>query len=323
MGEIGEMNGAGMGNGLTATGAGTLQVQEIDQHNVQEVLQQSLQQPLVLVCWSARSEDSVTCLQSLKRMISRFSGRIGFVTLDCDAHPMLAQQLGAMQVPTAKVIAQGQILAEFTGQEPEDQLLGLFTQLAGGPPAEAEPEDESSADHSEIDQFLRAVEQKRQAGDLASAQQALESALADMASDVPEIDSVRLKLGQILVESDQFDAAEALIEQFKAGSTEGPKLSAMIYFGREKTLVTEAIDDLRKKLESTPDDHSARFSIAILSVFDGDFAQARDDLMQLMVKARSFGDGKPQKALVALLDLMGPEHPDAKGLRRKLFSLLH
>lgn len=323
MSEMGEMSGVSMENGMAATGNAKLTVQELDQHNVQEVLQQSLQQPLVLMCWSARSEDSAACLQLIKRLVSRFAGRIGLATLDCDAHPMLAQQLGAMQVPVAKVVAQGQILAEFTGQEPEDQLLALFTQLAGGPPGEAEPEVDEVGDHSEIDQFLMAVEQKRQAGDLPAAQQALETALADMAKDAPEIDAVRLKLGQILVESDQFDAAQALVDQFKAGSTEGPKLSAMIYFGREKALVSETADVLQTKLEKAADDYAAMFGLAILAVFEGDFAKARDGLMQMMLKARNYGDGKPKQALVALLDLMGPEHPDAKGLRRKLFSLLH
>ena len=147
--------------------------------------------------------------------------------------------------------------------------------------------------------------------------------MADMAADTSEIEAVRLKLGQILVESDQFDAAEALVEQFKAGASEGPKLSAMIYFGREKALITAVPSELKVRLDQSSDDHEAVFSLAILAVFEGEFAQARDLLMQLMTRARSFGQGNPQKALVALLDLMGPEHPDAKGLRRKLFSLLH
>lgn len=325
MSEMSEISGVGMENDLVTNTMtkekAKLTVQEIDQHNVQDVLQQSLQQPLVLMCWSARSEASSACLQLIQRLVSRFSGRIGLATLDCDAHPMLAQQLGAMQVPVAKVVAQGQILAEFTGQEPEDQLVALFTQLAGGPPSEAELE--PSDDHSEMDQFLNAVEQKRQAGDLASAQQALETALADMAADAPELEAVRLKLGQILVESDQFDAAETLVDQFKSGGGEGAKLSAMIYFGREKALVTETAAELQAKIEQTADDPAACFGLAVYAVFDGDFAQARDGLMRMMLKARNFGDGKPQKALVALLDLMGPEHPEAKGLRRKLFSLLH
>jgi putative thioredoxin len=324
MSEMGERTGAGVpAGGSVAAAAPALQVQEIDQHNVQEVLQQSMQQPLVLVCWSAKLPDSVSTFSSIKQLISRFAGRIGMASLDCDDHPMLAQQLGAMQLPVAKVVAQGQVLAEFTGQEPEDQLIGLFTQLAGGPPAEAAADEALTAGQGEMDQFLQAVEEKRQASDLDAAQKALEAALADMADDAAELQAVRLKLGQILVEGDQFDAAEALIEQFKENAPEAAKLGAMIYFGREKKQITEDAATLKTTLAQVPEDHAVRFSLATLAVFDGEFSLARDELMHLMIKARSYGEGKPQKALLALLDLMGPDHPDAKGLRRKLFSLLH
>ncbi|MEJ2669551.1 MAG: tetratricopeptide repeat protein [Gammaproteobacteria bacterium] len=296
-------------------------VTEINEHNVQDVLQDSLHKPLVLFCGSAQSPDSEKGLSTLKRVLSRFGGRIAMVTLDCDAHPMIAQQLGALRPPVAKLIAQGQILAELTGLEPEDQLLRLFTQLGGEPGEEVlESTDGSDAAPDQLDQVLRTVEQAILAGNTTAAEQMLRQALSE--ADAEMAPRLRVRLARLLVLLDRLDDASVENEQLPETSVARAEVTALLFFARERQALAP-VEALTQRCAADAADHEARFGLAVYAALGQDFDAAKEHLFQLMTVAQHYRDDIAQKALIALVDVMGSEHPDAKHIRRRLFALLH
>jgi len=300
----------------------TFVVQAIDGHNVQDVLQQSIKQPLVLACWSPQNSESEAAVKSLGALLVQFGGRVAMATLDIEAHPMIAQQLGVMRVPQAKLLMQGQILAEFSGTEPEDQLIGVFTQLVG-PPDAIEPEAEEPESDDDMQRFLAEVDQYLVQGNFAQAQQALEGALAQAEDQSEDSQRIRIKLIHTYLAQDAVETAEAEVEKLPESSPERSEASAMVFIAQQvKTLEPQA--QLAERLEASDKDHEARFGLAIYAMQAKDYDQAQALLFQLLIKARGFQEGIAQRALVVLLDLISPLDPDrAKSIRRKMFSLLH
>jgi putative thioredoxin len=123
-------------------------------------------------------------------------------------------------------------------------------------------------------------------GDIAQARGVLNLVPADKAGD-PAIAAARA----------QIDLAEA-----SAGAGEAGALSAAV--------------------ERDPDDHQARFDLALALVGQGDHAGAIDALLELFRRDREWNDGAAKEQLFKLFDSLGPKSELAQKGRRKLSSMI-
>ena len=80
--------------------------------------------------------------------------------------------------------------------------------------------------------------------------------------------------------------------------------------------------ELAAKLEANPDDHEARFQLALRKVVEQDYDAAIELLLELMQKDRSFGDDAARNGLLKVFELLGDD-PRVGQYRRRMASLLH
>jgi putative thioredoxin len=79
---------------------------------------------------------------------------------------------------------------------------------------------------------------------------------------------------------------------------------------------------LLAKLSADPNDHQARYDLALARDAQGDRDGAVDELLELIRRDRKWNDEAARKHLVTLFEAMGPTDPRTVTARRKLSSIL-
>ena len=144
-----------------------------------ELLPLSNTKPVVILCWSPRSAESVTVLQALGNLEAADNGKWALATVDIDTQAPVAQALQARTIPYGVVFIGGQaipfleqVLTETQLREVINKILTIAAkQGIGEEPAElAEPEE---------DEALAALDK----GDYESAEAAYKKLLARKPND--------------------------------------------------------------------------------------------------------------------------------------------
>ncbi|MEV0286097.1 tetratricopeptide repeat protein [Kribbella sp. NPDC050820] len=157
-----------------------------------DVIEQSLQVPVVVEFWSPRSQASTALSQMLARLATEYAGKFLLARIDIDANPQLAQAVGVQSVPLVIAVLRGQVVPLFQGAPAEAEVRQYFDQLLQvavangitgraepvGPAAEAPEEDEPAPNPR-----YEAAENAVGAGDLDGAIAAYEELLKETPND--------------------------------------------------------------------------------------------------------------------------------------------
>ena len=159
-----------------------------------DVIERSIQAPVVVEFWSPRSQASTALSPVLAKLSSEYAGKFLLARVDVDANPQLAQAVGIPSVPLVIAVLRGQVVPLFQGAlgEPEarqylDQLLTVA--VANGITGRAEPVGPASASESDeaaepaADPRYEKAEDAVGAGDLDGAIAAYEELLKETPND--------------------------------------------------------------------------------------------------------------------------------------------
>jgi putative thioredoxin len=180
---------------------------EVDAKNLTtEFLPMSAQKPVVVLCWSARSAESVEMLQALGRLALADQGAWVLARVNIDEQPQVAQALQTRTIPYGLVfIAEQpipfveQALSETQLREVINKILTLAAQQGIGeaPVEQAEPEEDAA---------LAAIDR----GDYLAAEAAYKELLQRKPNDM--YGKVGLAQVQLLIRVDGVDAAKVLAQ---------------------------------------------------------------------------------------------------------------
>lgn len=284
-----------------------VKVVPVTQESVQTLIQQSLQTPVMMVCVSAKLQDHQAVVAKVQRVAARFPHRLLVAEFDAQAQPMLAQQLGVMQMPVIKLIFQGQVLADIPGAEAEPKLVALLERIVG--PADAAPVPQDSAEN-----WIEQIEAQRQQQQYAAAQQLLDDGLKAF----PKSKALQVLRGHVLLDQQDLVAAEAVCKALGDKDSLVTQLAARLWWLQQQARFVQASAD-----SATLDPISTQFMQALHLALNLDFEQAYAILLQLFQQQPSWQEGLPKQALMQLMALVGTEQPLAKQWRRQVFSMFH
>lgn len=291
--------------GSAASGADPMPevIVDADAGNIQQLLELSMQVPVLLDCWAPWCEPCKNLMPVLEKLAREYRGAFILAKLNIDENQEIAAQLGVRSVPDVKLISQGGLVDHFQGALPEKQVrewLGRYF------PA---PEDAPASPEEQAAEALAA-------GDAATARALYE----ELVQQNPQHYPYQVELARALVAEGSAADARALLdnlppEERDAAPARGVRAS--IEFGEEAP-DAEALAALGER-----DDSEAQYLRALRNVADGHYEAGLDALLALMKSDRAWGDDAARRTLLRVFDVLGAEHPLTVSYRRKLFAMLY
>ncbi len=267
-----------------------------------EVLQKSLQTPVLVDFWATWCEPCKTLGPLLEKLAGEYHGAFELAKVDVDKEQQIAAAFQIRSVPTVYLVKGGQLVDGFPGVISEGQLREFLTQH-GITPAEAVAD--APAEEAPLDP------------------QAQVDVLRAQISAEPDKEELKLELALALLQIGGVDEASALIDGLPANlSTDDRAVRARARLGFAAALAqAPAADVLQARIDADGKDLQARHLRGVQLLLDGQDEAALGQFLEMLRIDRNWENGLPRKALidafqvVADADLVG-------AYRRKMAALL-
>ncbi len=265
-----------------------------DQNFEAELVNASLERPVLLDIWAPWCGPCKSLGPVLEKLETDYAGRFALGKLNSDDQPEIAAQLsqmfGVRSIPFCVLFKGGQPVDGFVGALPEAEVRKFLDKHV--PSADDVAAD---ADVAEADELL-------ESGNPEAAIDKLHAALAVN----PANDAARGDLLRALIEADRIDDARGVFAAVAANVMLDPRLAA---FGRWIEAIDAAknarpLDTLQALLAVNKRDFDARFELAQRHFAARRFEPAMDELLEIVMRDKTWRDEAARKTYVAILEVM-------------------
>ena len=266
-----------------------------------EVLQASTQIPVLVDFWAPWCGPCKSLGPVLEKLEADYGGRFKLVKINSDDEQQLAQAFGIRSIPTCVLIKDGKPADGFMGALPEGKVREFLDKHL------------PSADDLIAEEDLSEAEQLLSQGDTSSALAKLQEALAvNPANDEARFDYVKLLIAMGELETAQAALAPALAQiplQLRFDALHH-WLQAMVFATTDERGQWE-LAQFDALIEKNKRDFDTRLAKARLLMAAGQWTQAMDELLEIIMRDKAWSDQAARKHFVAILELLTP--PKAKG----------
>lgn len=183
---------------------------EITPQNLQtEILPLSENKPVVILCWTPRSADSVTMLRALGKIESDDQGKWILAHVNVEVQVPVAQALQVRTIPTGIVFIGGKAIPFLEQPLTESQLREVITKILSLAAQQGVGEEPVEAAEPEEEEALTALDQ----GDYAAAEAAYKRLLARKPND--QYAKLGLAQVQLLARTQGIDGAKIMEDAVK------------------------------------------------------------------------------------------------------------
>ncbi len=269
-----------------------------------EVLQQSLQVPVLVDFWATWCGPCKTLGPILEKLAGEFNGAFLLAKVDVDKEQEIGAAFQIRSVPTVFLVKGGQIVDGFPGAVPEGQLREFLKKHGIEPslPADQEAPLENVAPldpHAEVLARRKAVEAE------------------------PDKAELKLDLALALLKIGAATEAEALLDALPANlATDERTVRAHARLGFAALLKDAPPPEiLDAAIASNPDDLRARHLLGVQHIMGGKPQAGLEQFIEMLRRDRTYQDSLPKKALIDAFRVVEDEDLVSQ-YRRKMASLL-
>jgi putative thioredoxin len=276
-----------------------------------DVLDASREVPVIVDFWAPWCGPCKQLGPALEKAVTEANGAVKLVKVNIDENQEIAKQLRIQSIPTVYAFKNGQPVDGFMGAIPDSQIRTFVQQLAGGG-------GHGGADHAA--EVLAAADEAFAAGDVGTAAQAY----AHVLQDEPGHPKAVAGLARCYLKSGDTERAKKTLQLVRPdGATDEAVRAVEAELKlREQASAAGDTDDLTAKLAAEPNNHQARYDLALALDAKGDREGALTALLEIVKRDRKWNEEAARKHLVTLFEAMGPTDPRTIDARRRLSAIL-
>ena len=261
-----------------------------------EVIAASMQFPVLLDFWAPWCEPCKTIGPLLEQLEEDYDGRFKLVKIDADQEQELCQAFGIRSIPTCVLMVDGKPLDGFQGAMPKGKIKEFLDK------------------HLPQDDVLEAEVTSVEVGDAPAADDpaAVHDALHQAVLKNPDDENARFNYVKLLLERDQVDDAKVAFAPVIAKTTLVRRFDSLqrwmkaidsVADGADVSKVNEEFD---AKIATNKRDFDARFSKAQSLMAAQKWTAAMDELLEILMRDKSWNEELARKTYIAILDLIEP-----------------
>lgn len=253
-----------------------------------EVVETSKTLPVLVDLWAPWCGPCRSLGPVLEKLETAYDGRFKLVKVNTEEEQELAQAFGVRSIPMVVLMKDGQPVDGFVGALPEGQIREFLDKHV---PAGAEPGvDDAQATPAEVDPV--------------SALDQLQHALATNPAD----DQARAKYVKLLLQAERLDDARRAFEPLASKVAVDRQAQALKHWldALDAAATAPDVATLQAAIAANKRDFAARFALAQRHMAEQRWTEAMDELLDILMRDKSWNGDAARKAYVAILELIAP-----------------
>lgn len=282
----------------------TAQIFDVNESNLSQLVEQSMNIPVVFYFWSAQSPHCHELTGTLDKLANEYAGLFVLAKVNCDEQPSVAAQFGLRAIPTVYLLQNGQPVDGFQGPQPEEFVRDMLSRAL---PKPEEINASQAADLMAEGKTAEALPLLKEAHQLA-----------------PKNSDITLLYAEALIALNQLDEAQTLLDsvplQDKDSRYQG--LVSQIDLQRQAADTPE-IQQLQQSFAADPENTALAIQLALKLHEVSRNEEALALLFSFLKTDLSAADGAMKKTMMDIMSAMGTGDALASQYRRKMYSLLY
>ncbi|KOO02200.1 co-chaperone YbbN [Vibrio nereis] len=277
---------------------------ELNEQNFRQVLEGSMQTPVLIHFWAPMSQESAQIIPELQTLAQQYNGAFTLALLNCEQEQVIASQFGVQALPTIALFVNGQPVDGLGGPQERSAIQAM---LAKHLPSQEE---------MSLKQALELIQQSQHAQALPILQQ--------LPVDMQQKGDVKLALAECYLETQDFTEAKTLLEHIPLEYQDNYYKSLVAKLElHEQSANSPEIQQLESSLQSNPSDTKIAAELALSYHQVNRDEEALELLWGFLRTDLNAQDGELKKHFMDILSALGQGNAISAKYRRQLYSLLY
>ncbi len=277
---------------------------ELNEQNFRQVIEQSLQCPVLIHFWAPMSPESSEIIPQLQTLTQSYKGAFSLALLNCEQEQTIAAQFGVQALPTIALFVNGQPVDGLGGPQSIETITDMISKHL---PSQEEMD-------------LKQAQEKIQNGEHSQALTLLDA----LSEELKNRGDIRLARADCFIETQQFSQAKTLLEniplEYQDNYYKGLIAKLELH---EQASNSPEIQSLETRFRSEPDNTSIANELALQYHQAARSDEALELLWTFLIKDLNASDGELKKSFMDILSALGQGNATAARYRRQLYSLLY
>jgi putative thioredoxin len=260
----------------------------------QTVLERSLEVPVLLDCWAPWCAPCRSLKPMLEKLVQEYGGRFELAKLNTDEAPQISAALQIRSIPLVVLFVGGRPVDQFNGALPESQIRAFLDKHLG----------------EQVDPVTALREDAKQADP-----QTAEAMLREGLQHVPGDMGLSGDLAELLIAREALDEAEKLLNSVEMEQQDDRHAALLKRIGLARNKPAGDAAELQARIAANKKDFEARFALAAIRVYEGDFKAAFDELLEVVLRDKAEWREKARTQLVEWFEVCGDADTVSYGRR--------
>jgi putative thioredoxin len=261
-----------------------------------EVITASNTTPVLVDFWAPWCGPCKSLGPVLEKLELEYEGRFRLVKINSDEEQQLAGAFGVRSIPTCILLQGGRPVDGFMGALPERQVREFLDKHLPSPEAIL-----AESEKQEAEELIAS-------GDVSTAISKLKEAL----SADPQNQDARFDLVKILIIEGELEFAQEVLNPSLSQIPPSIRMEALNHWIEALKFVNETgqnglgLSQLDDQIAANKRDFEARLSKAKWLMASGEWQQSMEELLEIIMRDKTWNDELPRKIYVSILELLTP-----------------